>query len=205
MTNGEVFTAALMVNMISDVVMFLNVGKSMNEDQVKTTASMIIKDFNFLRVEDFKLCFDNLKKGKYGKQYDRLDGQVFFNALDIYVNDRADEAERLSINRHIEIEANKNNDVNSEGQKKVIEILKEANKLSIKKESIKNKALVKSERDLFIQKCFNEFESIHKNKPLKTNNGTFIMHNSDPVDQVEFVTIKLKEYDKQTSLNGDKK
>ena len=85
---GEMKLRAFMVNIIIDLVMFFNVGKTMKDTQAAQTADLIIEEFYFLKPDDFKLCFTRAKKGYYGKVFDRIDGQVIFEWLNQYTNDR---------------------------------------------------------------------------------------------------------------------
>ena len=57
---------AFMVNIIIDLVMFFNVGKTMKDTQAAQTADLIIEEFYFFKPDDFKLCFNRAKKGLYG-------------------------------------------------------------------------------------------------------------------------------------------
>lgn len=98
--NGELFVKAVMVNIISDLVLFLNVGKTMNEQQIGITADMLIKKYNYFKIEDYKLLFDRIKIGYYGKQYDRVDGQTIFECANQYDLERAELAEEMSYNSH---------------------------------------------------------------------------------------------------------
>ena len=68
--------------------MFFNVGKMINDTQAAQTADLIIDEYYFLKPDDFKLCFTRAKKGYYGKVFDRIDGQVIFEWLNQYTNDR---------------------------------------------------------------------------------------------------------------------
>lgn len=92
---------ALIAHMIIDLVKFLNVGKTMNAEQVAQTAEIILYDYAYLKVEDFKLCFSKAKKGLYGKTYDRIDGQVILDFLNTYVEERIREADNQSYNDHL--------------------------------------------------------------------------------------------------------
>lgn len=65
--------------------------------QVAGAADLIIDEFYFLKPDDFKLCFNRAKKGYYGKVYDRIDGQVIFEWLNQYTNDRMTTASDTSI------------------------------------------------------------------------------------------------------------
>lgn len=100
---------ALITHMLIDLVKFLNVGKTMNAEQVAQTAEIIMYDYAYLKVEDFKLCFNNVKKGRYGKTYDRIDGQVILDFLNTYVDDRIREADQLSYNDHLRAKSDVDN------------------------------------------------------------------------------------------------
>lgn len=94
---GETKLRAFMAKIIIDVVMFFNVGKIMNDVQAAQTADLIIEEYYFLKPDDFKLCFTRAKKGYYGKVFDRIDGQVIFEWLNQYTNDRMTTASDTSI------------------------------------------------------------------------------------------------------------
>lgn len=65
----------------------------MNADQVMKTVELILEDFSHLKPDDFKLCFNRAKKGYYGKAYDRIDGMVIFEWLQVYEFEKSDEIE----------------------------------------------------------------------------------------------------------------
>lgn len=94
---GEGHLRSFMVKILNDVLDFFSVGKSMGAVQVATTADLIIEEYYFLKPDDFKLCFNQAKKGQYGKVYDRIDGQVIFDWLSTYVSDRMHTAREQSI------------------------------------------------------------------------------------------------------------
>lgn len=94
---GEGHLRSFMVKILNDVLDFFSVGKSMGAVQVATTADLIIEEYYFLKPDDFKLCFNQAKKGQYGKVYDRIDGQVIFDWLSAYVSDRMHTAREQSI------------------------------------------------------------------------------------------------------------
>lgn len=94
---GDVHTKAILTLFIIDAIKFFNVGKSMSDEQVAQTIILIQDDYWMLKPEDFKLCFDNAKKGKYGKVYDRIDGQVILEWLHNYLLARLDFSEQRSI------------------------------------------------------------------------------------------------------------
>ena len=94
---GEQHLRAFMVKILNDILDFFSIGKTMGAVQVATTADLIIEEYYFLKPDDFKLCFNRAKKGYYGKVYDRIDGQVIFEWLNTYTNDRMTTASDTSI------------------------------------------------------------------------------------------------------------
>lgn len=91
--DGPTAVKAILSILVTDVVNFLSVGKTMNADQVMKTVELILEDFSHLKPDDFKLCFNRAKKGYYGKAYDRIDGMVIFEWLQVYEFEKSDEIE----------------------------------------------------------------------------------------------------------------
>lgn len=225
----------ILTYLIADVNEFLNVGNSMSGEQAVQTINLILKDevFKNFKPDDFKVCFDNAKKGYYGKSYNRVDGQIIFEWLTQYAADRVALCEEISDNNHL-VEKKKPNLIAPE----VVELYKEVLKQKHKNDRSTTKVIlappgekhkyvveqstivphdgnevehrkatpIKSERDIFIQKCFNEFFEIWSKSPYKFSNkpeitgltnkkptGRFIKHKGRVVDDVEYVELKLKE------------
>lgn len=195
---SEVSAIALINLLIVDVVTFLNLGKSMSAQQVLATAKLILKDKSTknLKPDDFKICFENAKKGYYGRSFDRVDGQIVFEWLNAYMVERMDVHENLAQQLHDERKKGiiNPNEINREGQKKVIEILKSVTEKStdVKKEKPKP---IKTERDIFIQNCFKEHYEFWLKKPVENVIGRFIEFNGEFIDEVEYAKIKLNEYE----------
>jgi hypothetical protein len=74
--------------LITDLALFLNVGKQMNIAQIMETVELVKTEYYFLNLADLQLCFKNIKKGKYGQLYDRLDGQIIMNFIQQYSDER---------------------------------------------------------------------------------------------------------------------
>jgi len=85
---GDMKINAILVVVVTDLVDFFNVGKTMSPQQVASTVILIREEYPYFRIEDFKLCFTNAKKGIYGKVYDRIDGAVILEWLDKYSLER---------------------------------------------------------------------------------------------------------------------
>lgn len=213
---------AILVLLLADVINFLNVGQTMGETQLAQTVDLILEDVNFknLKPDDFRVCFDNAKKGFYGKSYNRIDGMVICEWLSLYCSERANVCEIEAIKKAQE-DKSKQNLISPEivnFYKEVLEAKPVNDKITTnvkiidgkyvvdqiilpKDESGKvvnpeKKKIVKTERDLFIQKCLFEFDAIYKDFPVKSKNGRFILHNGKEVDQIEYTQMRLHDYEK---------
>jgi hypothetical protein len=122
---GDIHAKAILTIILIDLVKFFNIGKSMNDEQVGQTIQLIQDEFWMLKPEDFKLCFNNAKKGLYGKVYDRLDGQIILEWLGKYLNERMNYSEQESIRRYdidkkqVEIERHQHLQQDKEKNKKL--------------------------------------------------------------------------------------
>lgn len=96
---GKVFTRAIMVLIISDVCLFYNTGQNMSQSQIAELSDFIIEDYYYLKIDDFKLCFNNGKKGVYGDVY-RVDGGVLLSWIERYRKERNRAAEEDNFNKH---------------------------------------------------------------------------------------------------------
>lgn len=85
---GEQSLQAILVIILTDLIKFFNVGKTVGQDQLVQTIRLIIEDFYYFNIEDFKLCFNNAKRGRYGKVYDRIDGNIIYEWLQKYSEER---------------------------------------------------------------------------------------------------------------------
>lgn len=215
--DSPIKAAAILTIIISDLVKFYNVGKTMNDSQVAQTINLILEDENLrsFKPDDFKLCFKRMKTGFYGKSYDRIDGQIIFEALYQYLHERTLECEQISIRMHAE-RFKESEEINPEGVKKVLAILKEAIKIAPEKSEIK-KSFEKSPRDKFIQEQLVEFDKLCDKKPSvsdgriitgrytdmpvttkigESENGDPILETKvRPVDVTDFLKIKVAGYD----------
>ncbi len=73
---------------VKDVLDFFSVGKTIGAMQLLGTIQLIIDDFYYLNIDDFKLCFNNAKRGVYGKIYDRVDGNIIYGWISQYAQDK---------------------------------------------------------------------------------------------------------------------
>ena len=91
----------------------------MNDIQMAQTADLILEEFYYLNIEDFKLCFNMAKSGKFGKVYDRIDGMVIMDWLSTYLNMRIETVVSGNEQKHASIKSQEKNaksilDINAE-------------------------------------------------------------------------------------------
>lgn len=97
---GAGMVEAGIMKILVENIRFFSLGKSMNDLQVLETAKLIVAEYYYFKLDDFKLFFTKFKRGEYGNLYDRLDGQVIMIALNQYRGQRLAEAERLNYEKH---------------------------------------------------------------------------------------------------------
>lgn len=72
----------------------------MNDNQVAMTTDFILEEYPYFKTDDLKLAFKNAMKGKYGKLYNRIDGQTIMGWLREYNKERCAAADQQSYNEH---------------------------------------------------------------------------------------------------------
>lgn len=97
---GEPLITALLIEIICSLTEFFSVGKGMNNMQTAETARLILQEFYFLKLEDFKVFSDYMKAGRYGKAYDRVDGNTIMINLRQYCAERAEICETAANKAH---------------------------------------------------------------------------------------------------------
>ena len=107
--NGLIATQALLTIIIRDLVRSFNVGQTMDEEQVADLINDIIDQYYWLNIEDFRLCFNNAKAGRYDRNgIFRLDASVILTWLDKYTSERLNAACESSYNEHQSNKFNEN-------------------------------------------------------------------------------------------------
>ena len=183
----------ILIYLITDLKTFLNVSErtDMTDEQIAQTANLILDDYECrnLKPEDYKVIFEGIKKGEYGKIFNRLDGQVIFEAIRAYGERRAVWVEE---NHYREHNHRKENDKTNLIAPQVVEMYKEILK-NVKAEEEKPKPppepkrpREKTEREKLIQSLFREFYDKWKDNPY---------HPSDNNELIKFIKVGGKIYD----------
>ena len=97
---GEAKARAVLVLIVTDALEFFNASETMNDRQVAVTVDLILEEYPYMQADDITLCFRNAMKGRYGKLYNRIDGQVIMGWLREYNRERCTLASEQSYNEH---------------------------------------------------------------------------------------------------------
>lgn len=196
---GKQVVQALLVEVIYGLNDYFNITNRMTEGQTIEVINLIMEKYNYFRVADFKLCFNNAKTGIYGKVYNRLDGQVIFEWLNAYNNDRMDVAENLNRIKHQEHKTN-GYVIAPEVMKVYKEVLKEIatdQKTDLPKTD-KPLKRHQTQADVFAQKWMRHFDNIFEMKRsyrASTKFGSkYIRRYGKAMNMAEFIDYKLEQF-----------
>lgn len=93
----------MVAEMVVGTIEFFNVPK-LSAMQVKMTTKFICgsgeDEYDYLNFADINLCFENGMRGKYGKLFNRVDGQIILMWLDKYALERAKLIEERVYQKH---------------------------------------------------------------------------------------------------------
>jgi len=167
------YVKAILSILIADTADFLNVGKTISGPQIMQTIDLILEDFSVYKIDFFIACFTKAKKGFYGKQYDRLDGQIIFEWLTQYEYEYQSEIERNRATEKTLVEQGKISLAADQPDQKLIagrdntpvpmpDYVKEAIHTIATKKVLPVKERVKTEAELVIEGFIQDFNDIHE-------------------------------------------
>lgn len=185
---GEHVLNAFLVEAVSDLVMFFNVGKSMNEQQLVQVVKLIAEKYYYLRPSELKYCFNQSKMGRYGKLYDRIDGGIIFDWLDKYLIERDEELYNANVRLQKETLKETSNVFEKLQELKIDYLPKDK-----EKENKNVFEIIQNETDKKIQKYFIEFDELDKKQNLSVGGKRFVNYGGKILDIEEFTKFKLNE------------
>jgi hypothetical protein len=184
----------ILIALMDDLSKFLNVTNTLNADQMAQTADLILRDYRCrnLKPEDYKVIFTGIKKGEYGRAFNRMDGQELFVAIYAYIERRDAWIEENSYREHNHRKENEKTNIIAP---EVVEMYKEILKAVKVEEDVKVAEVPlapkppreKSPRDILIQKLFAEFTQ----KTSSQEGKPFLELNGEMLDQAEWVEKML--------------
>ncbi len=98
--NGLIAAQSILTIILRDLIKSFNLGQTMDDEQLADLANDIIDQYYFLKIEDFRFCFNRAKNGFYDKGIYRLDASVVLSWLKKYTDDRISSADEKSYNEH---------------------------------------------------------------------------------------------------------
>lgn len=189
---GDGYVKALLTLLIIDTVDFLNLGKTMNNNQVMQTVNLILEDYWHYKADHFVMCFNKAKKGYFGKNYDRIDGQIIFGWL-----------EQFDLEFSSDVEAERKNE-SKRHLKELSEPIKEETLTKMPdwfSDSIRNMNQPKPIEKVNIvmtpeQKYFNfliqEFNDLHEKQGSEPGKK-FVNYNGKMLDVNEYIELRLQD------------
>ena len=108
---------------IIDLCDALNVQNTMNARQVEIAISLLLEEYKWFQVHEIADCFNKIKLGHYGKNYNRIDVQTISEALSKYWKERMAVVVSVREEEHKKFIQNSDN-FSSENREKLLEILK---------------------------------------------------------------------------------
>ncbi|MCW8311451.1 hypothetical protein K7A41_09470 [Sphingobacterium sp. InxBP1] len=174
---------------IESLTKFLNVGKVMDASQAASTIELIIACYPDLNLADIKLFFLNMKRGAYGKTYDRIDGNVLLENLEAYNQAKIAELENIHIERK--------HQGSGQFHPKVIEVMNAAidDYRKRKAEEQKNKPIEKRQKtyeELLANRWMKQFDNLHSKFGLQRVGGRFIKIGDTIMDFGQFMNKKFE-------------
>lgn len=177
--------------LISDLGLFFNVGKQMDSDQAKETAKLILKYYYFLKVADLVLFIEWFKLGRYGKTFDRIDGNVILIALEQYVNERIKYSQDKNDEAHKETKENGAKYLIKIGEK-FVRVVEQNGMPWIKHEDKKELATYFSESEVY-----NVRKLIIKNNPEILPASVVITFNKPEIGLMEYLAKEKPDLHKE--------
>jgi len=131
---GEQAALSVLIAMMDECQQYFNLQQPMTPQQLMLTAELIMEEYYYLRVEEFKICFRMAMKGEFGPVYNRIDGQVFFEWIRKFFSKRDAVTTRM-----VKDQQSSNNLYEMFQHPQVMEAMQQAaDKLSIREQVIDN-------------------------------------------------------------------
>jgi hypothetical protein len=182
--NGENIAKAFLVVIITDLANSFNVVRPMSAQQIAFTVQSVLKDFYYLKIDELKLCFENAKKGKYAKIYDRLDTALIYEFIDSYLS------ERLNAVYEQNIEAKKMNNLGTmhpDVAAKLKDLFKDEDKTK------QTNTPIKYQNDDEWQKYLVEFGKLQISNPVEHTKGLFVYYQDKMFNHSEYCEQRYRE------------
>ncbi len=180
---GEQTALGVLVALMDECQQYFNLQQPMTPQQLMLTAELIMEEYYYLRVEEFRICFRMAMKGEYGPVYNRIDGQVFFEWIRKYFTKRDAVTARM-----VKDQQANNNIYEMFQHPQIMEAMQQAaDKLSIKEEPVRE---VKRENPPPLEiALMREYDAL----PQWDNNIHFRVYKTKPYQFTEYRQERYRE------------
>ena len=180
---GEQVALGVLVALMDECQQYFNLQQPMNPQQLMLTAELIMEEYYYLRVEEFRLCFRMAMKGEYGPVYNRIDGQIFFEWIRKYFSKRD-----AVTNRMVKDQQSSNNIYEMFQHPQVVDAIHQAaDKLKIEQASVQEAKDRKPSE--FEQKLIDEYDAL----PFWEENNRFRLYKKTPFQFTEYRMWRYRE------------
>jgi hypothetical protein len=180
---GEQVALGVLVALMDECQQYFNLQQPMNPQQLMLTAELIMEEYYYLRVEEFRICFRMAMKGEYGPVYNRIDGQVFFEWIRKYFSKRD-----AVTNRMVKDQQSNNNIYEMFQHPQVVGAIQQAaDKLKIEQAPVQEAKERKPSQ--FEQMLMDQYDSL----PQWDNDLRFRVYNNKPYQFTEFRKERYRE------------
>ena len=180
---GEQAALGVLVALMDECQQYFNLQQPMNPQQLMLTAELIMEEYYYLRVEEFRICFRMAMKGEYGPIYNRIDGQVFFEWIRKYFTKRDAVTTRM-----LKDQQTNNNIYEMFQHPQIMDAMQQAaDKLSIKEEPVRE---VKREKPAPLEiALMREYDAL----PQWDNDMRFRVYKNKPYQFTEYRQERYRE------------
>jgi hypothetical protein len=180
---GEQAALSVLITLMDECQQYFNLQQPMAPQQLMLTAELIMEEYYYLRVDEFKVCFRMAMKGEFGPVYNRIDGQIFFEWIRKFFSKRDAVTTRM-----VKDQQSSNNIYEMFQHPQVMEAMQQAaDKLSIKEEPARE---VKRENPPAIEiALMREYDAL----PTWDNDMRFRVYKNKPYQFTEYRKERYRE------------
>jgi len=180
---GEQVALGVLVALMDECQQYFNLQQPMNPQQLMLTAELIMEEYYYLRVDEFRICFRMAMKGEYGPIYNRIDGQVFFEWIRKYFSKRD-----AVTNRMVKDQQSSNNIYEMFQHPQVVDAIQQAaDKLKIQEAPVQEAK--RSEVSAFEKMLMDEYDAL----PAWNSDMRFRVYNNRPYQFTEYRKERYRE------------
>lgn len=161
----------------------------MSDGQIAITVNLILEEYSLYKIDFFILCFNNAKKGKYGKAYNRIDGMIIFEWLSECDEDYTQQVEADRVNEKKRFERAEIE--NSEAVPMPDYVKEKIHELSVKN-ILPSKEVEQTEDQIIINGYIKEFNEIFDTQDDGKGGKRFINFDHRMMDVAEYIEYRVK-------------